>query len=245
MRVIQDFTQAVSGIVRSDYRTADVFKKHGINYCCSGQVTLHEACSARNLDYNLVLGDLTEATRDIQLSNSLKFSEWKLSFLIDFIVNVHHAYLKDNLSTFLTTLHVFIEGHKKKYAELQEVLEIFQELALLLDIHDRHEEEIIFPYIKQIESTHARKEVYGNLFVRTLRKPLSNIEREHRVIGELLTEIERVTNHYTFPPSACTNHQVIYHKLREFHDDLTQHKHLENKILFPRAIAMENELLLL
>jgi regulator of cell morphogenesis and NO signaling len=94
--------------------------------------------------------------------------------------------------------------------------------------HSRHEEEIIFPYIRQIESTHRRKETYGNLFVRTLRKPLSNIEKEHDVIMSILKEIKTLTNDYSCPADASADLSAIYHKLEEFHSDMLQHTHLED-----------------
>ncbi|MFL5739135.1 MAG: DUF542 domain-containing protein [Flavisolibacter sp.] len=243
MRRLQDFNKTVSEIVRADYRTADVFKKHGINYCCTGNVQLREACRLKSLDYSDLVEELGLATRNIHLSTNLQFSQWKMDFLIEYIINVHHAYLKLTLPHLETSLLLFIEGHRKKYPELEEVLDIFHELSGLLELHLLHEEEIIFPYIKQIENTYRRKEVYGHLFVRTLRKPLSNIEKEHSIISGMLMRIQEITNDYHFPSDACTNHQVIYRKLREFHDDMAQHKHLENNVLFPRAIEMEKELL--
>jgi regulator of cell morphogenesis and NO signaling len=235
--------KTVSDIVRSDYRTADVFKKYGINYCCSGQISLAEACNVRNIDADLLVQELENAARDIYVPNGLQFAQWKLEFLIDYIVNVHHAYLNLVLPSLDASMLSFIEGHRKKYPELEKIYFLFQELLLMLTAHNRHEEEIIFPYIKQIESTYRRKESYGNLFVRTLRKPLSNIEREHAVITTLLLELQSLTNNFQFPETACTNHQVIYNKLRAFHNDMVQHKHLENNILFPRAIDLERELL--
>jgi regulator of cell morphogenesis and NO signaling len=132
---------------------------------------------------------------------------------------------------------------KKKSPEINRVLFLFRELSVLLMTHSRHEEEIIFPYIKQIESTYRRKETYGNLFVRTLRKPLSNIEKEHEVIMSILKEIKSLTNNYTCPSNACAEQSVIYNKLNEFHSDMLQHTHLEDDILFPKAIEMEKELL--
>jgi regulator of cell morphogenesis and NO signaling len=233
----------ISEIVRSNYRAAAVFRKYNINYCCSGQATLGQACSQRNLDQDTIFSELEEATRNIQLPNELKFSEWKIDFLVDYIINIHHAYLKKILPALELSLVEFISNHHIKFIELKFVLETFRELSAILQIHNRHEEEIIFPYIKQIEAAHRRKEAYGNLFVRTLRKPLSNIEKEHSQIGVLLQKLKSYTNNFEFPPNACTNHQVLYHKLREFHDDMMQHKHLENNILFPRAVEIENDLL--
>jgi regulator of cell morphogenesis and NO signaling len=240
--LMQDFDKTISDIVRSDYRTADVFKKHGINYSASDGKLL-ETCASQNLDYNLILEELISATKTITIPNTLHFSEWKISFLIDYIINVHHAYMHMALLSLESSLAAFVEDHKKKSPEVSKILLLFRELSALLVTHSRHEEEIIFPYIRQIESTHRRKETYGNLFVRTLRKPLSNIEKEHEVILSILREIESLTNNYTCPSSAGADQSVIYNKLSEFYRDMLQHTHLEDNILFPKAIEMEKELL--
>jgi regulator of cell morphogenesis and NO signaling len=233
----------ISDIVRIDYRTADVFKRHSINYCCGGQVSLQEACSLRNLDYGIVAKELEEATRNLRLSNKLSFQQWRIDFLVDYISNVHHAYLQQTLPALKAQLNSFVNGHKQKYPEIERVEQLFNDLCELLTIHSCHEEEIIFPYIKQIDSAYRRKETYGNLFVRTLRKPLSNVEREHREIDEILEELRHRTNSYQFPAGACTNYQVIYHKLKELDEDYLQHTYLEHEILFPRAIEIEQQLL--
>lgn len=241
--LLQDFNRTVPDIVRSDYRTADVFKKHGIGYCSDDAVSLLEACTSKNLNYNAILEELAEATKTIVLPNTLHFSEWKIGFLIDYVVNVHHAYLHEAIASLESLLVSFIENHKKKNPEINKILFLFRELSVLLITHSRHEEEIIFPYIRQIESTYRRKETYGNLFVRTLRKPLSNIEKEHEVIMSILKEIQTLSNNYTSPSNACADQSAIYHKLEEFHRDMLQHTHLEDDILFPKAIEMEKELL--
>jgi regulator of cell morphogenesis and NO signaling len=241
--LLQNFNKTVSDIVRADYRTADVFKKYGIGYCCSDREFLLETCTVKNLDYNKILEELGLATRNVVVPNTLQFSQWKIDFLVDYIVNVHHAYMHSAIPCIENSLVSFIEEHKRKYPELNSVLFLFRELSILLMKHSRHEEEIIFPYIKQIESTHRRREVYGNLFVRTLRKPLSHIEKDHEVIFSVLREIRSLTDNYTCPETACASQFAICHKLEEFHNDMVQHTYLEDDILFPRAIEMEKELL--
>lgn len=234
----------ISEMVRADYRTADVFKKWGINYCCGGNLPLEEVCQLQQLDKGAVEGDLQKATQSITLSNSLHFDEWPVDFLVDYISYVHHAYLKETVPSLTQNLHSFIQGHKKKFPDLEQVEEVFTNLKEELMEHVEKEDSTIFPYLKQISNTYKRKEIYGSLFVRTMSKPLTQVvESEHRRIAILLTQLREVTNHYQFPNHACTNHQVIYHKLREFDADLVQHKHLENNILFPKAMAMEKELL--
>ena len=241
--LLQDFNKTVSDIVRSDYRTADVFRKYGINYSRNENMSLLEACTRSNIDYNTILIDLGNATRNITVSSSLPFHEWRIDFLIDYIINVHHAYMHLAIPAIEEAIVSYVEEHKKRVPELYKLLFLFRELSILLIKHSRHEEEIIFPYIKQIETTHRRKEIYGNLFVRTLRKPLSNIEKEHASIYLILDEMQSLTNQYTSPENACVKLEAIYRRLEEFHRDMIQHTHLEDDILFPRAIEMEKELL--
>ena len=233
----------ISDIVRSDYRTADVFKKYNINYCCNGQVTMADACSKYRLEYTTIAKELEEAIRDIRLSPGLQFNEWKIDFLVDYIINVHHAYLLQALPSLESRIALLLETHETKLPGLPAILPIFKELSLVLMNQLKYEEEIIFPYIKQVDSAYRKKETYGSLFVRTLRKPLGTLEKDSGLVAELLTQLRQLCNQYNTPSDTCTGRQVLYHKLREFHDDMVQHKHLENNILFPRIIPIENELL--
>jgi regulator of cell morphogenesis and NO signaling len=241
--IMDDFDGAISDIVKLDYRTADVFKKYQLSYCCSGSVSLKSACEVKGIDFDLISNDLKEATRNLVLPNNLPFDEWKIDFLIDFITNIHHVYIYRTMPPLCSTLESFIPGHQAKFPELNRIFELFAKLTEILLIHNRHEDEIIFPYIKQIDSAYQRKEPYGNLFVRTLRKPLHIVEREHLQIRALLHDLKIETRQFTVPDKACLNYQVIIKKLKEAHNNLLQHKFLENAILFPRAIAIEQKLL--
>jgi regulator of cell morphogenesis and NO signaling len=235
--------KSIADIVREDYRTADTFKRFGINYCCGGKVTLIDACQSRNLNLQEVQAELEKARRRVIVFHQLDYNSWKVDFLIDYIINVHHAYLDSTMPVLLDQVTTFVNNHKKQYPYLQDVFKTFDQLITQLTIHIRHEEEIIFPYMKQVDNAYKRKESYGNLLVRTLRKPLINHEDEHLKIDELFLKLRNLTNNYNFPADACTNHQVIFHKLEEFDDDMIQHKYLEDGVLFPKAMKMEKELL--
>ena len=235
--------QTISDIVRADYRTADVFKKYGINYCCSGQATVAAACEIKKIDPLHVVQELGEATRNVSISTSIRFDEWKISFLVEYISNVHHAYLYQALPAIEAKLLSFVNSHGDKFPESKKLLTIFRELSVVLLAHTREEEELIFPYIHQIDAALRNKELYGKLLVRTMRKPLENNEKEHQEISRLIRQLKTEANNYEFPAKAFVSHQVLYHKLREFHDDIVQHTHLENNVLIPKAIAIEKELL--
>ncbi len=242
-QTFHDTSRRISEIVRSDYRTADVFRRYNINYCCSGEVSLQDACALKNIETNAVVSELHEATRVMVIPNSLRFSEWKTDFLVDYIVNVHHAYILTSMAPLHASLSSFMESHRKKYPDLEAVYKEFSELVRLLDLHLFDEESNIFPYIKQISALSKRKEPYVELFLKTLRKSLDYKKRQHGKIADQLFQLQRLTANYTFPDRACTNYQVIYYKLKEFHNDLIQHLYLENDVLYPQAMKIEEELL--
>ena len=236
--------ETISEIVRNDYRTAEVFKKWGINFCCGGNLSLAETCSVKGLNQNAIESDLHKVTRNISIPNAINYDHWPIEFLIDYILNVHHAYLNTTIPQLQSSLQSFVPGHKKKYPYMVKVLEAFEDLATELKEHMQKEEEIVFPYIKQVNSTLKNKEVYGPLFVRLLKKSMNEITvHDHNRIEALVQQLRTETQYYSFADDACTRHQVIYQRLKELDDDLVQHKHLENNILFPKGLQLEKELL--
>jgi regulator of cell morphogenesis and NO signaling len=234
----------VSDIVKKDYRTAVVFRRHGIEYCCGARFPLELVCSLKGLDLDTVGLELANATRTISIPGTIKFEEWDPAFLVDYIIHIHHEYLRSTLPTALETIQDFAEGHKKKFTHLPKLVEIFDGMVKELLSHIQYEEEIIFPYIKQISHAHRVKESYASLLVRTLRKPVEEVmQHEHRFVEEALTRIRELTENYQFPSEACASHKVSFLILRDIEKDLLQHLHLENDILFPNAIKMEKEML--
>lgn len=243
-RSIIDRNQTVAAIVNSDYRTADVFRKYNIEYCCGGKFPLHIACEMNGLDEAQVMKDLGNAVRDVNTSNTLDFNGWHIDFLTDYIVNVHHHYLRSALPDIRDYVDRFAQGHRKKYEYLDELQHTVGQLHRTFIPHLEQEEEIIFPYIRQISHAYYSRESYASLLVRTLRKPVEEImAHEHDTTGKLIQRMRALTSDYTPPENACISHRVTFHKLREVDNDIVQHLHLENNILFPKAIAMEKELL--
>ncbi|RYD92317.1 MAG: hypothetical protein EOP50_12885, partial [Sphingobacteriales bacterium] len=135
----------------------------------------------------------------------------------------------------------FVKGHIKKYPYLVEVEEAFGALLERVGGQMQEEEGKLFPYLRQVCSAHANPQAYGQLFIRTLGKTLPSTDSRD-TIAPLLKALRGLTQEYTFGEKACTNHQVLYHKLREFDEDLVQHLHLEHNVLLPRVRAMEKDL---
>lgn len=234
----------VSEIVAQDYRTADVFRKHGIGYCCGGKWPLDIACEMNGVDPDKLQAELEAVTRTIQVSSALNFSEWEPDFLMNYVVNVHHQYLKTTLPRTKELLSDFVVEHTKKFPYLPELKRQFDTLVKRIEPSMQREEEIIFPYIRQIVYAHKHKEPYAALLVRTLRKPVEEtMLKSQDAVGDVILSIRSMTNKYTTPENTCTSHKVVNAKLKELDNDLMQHSYLEQSILFPRAIAIEKEVL--
>lgn len=235
---------SVAEIVAKDYRTAEVFRKYGIGYCCGGKWPLDIACEMQGIDADTLQIELEIATRTLQVSNQLNFAEWDINFLMDYIVNVHHQYLKKSLPVTQQLLTEFSKEHIKKFPYLAELEKQFDLLVKRLMRSIKSEDEEIFPYIRQVAYAFKNKEPHAALFVRTLRKPVEEtMFKGHETVTEIISAIRKLTNTYTAPENVCTSHKVVIAKLKELDNDLMQHLHLEQSILFPRAIAIENEVL--
>jgi regulator of cell morphogenesis and NO signaling len=233
----------VTDIVMKDHRTSGVFRKYNINYCCSGKIPLQAACELYKVDIDVLKKELNDTMRVIQISSSIDFKNWSIDFLVDYLINVHHAYLVINLPEITDILERFIKGHSSKYPYLHELMKAFNQLYGELVPHLEQEEKVIFPYLKQIFHAYESREPYAGLLVRTLRKPIeAMIQQEQDDIEKYLYTFRKLTNNYMPPPGACITHKVALSKLKELDADLVQHTYLENEILFPKAIQVEKEL---
>lgn len=234
----------VADIVAKDYRTAEVFRKHGIGYCCGGKWPMEMACEMRGIDADKIHAELEAATRTIHVSNLIDFADWNIDFLIDYLINIHHRYLKKVLPETQQLLNEFVNEHIKKYPYLEELEKQFDLLIKQLLPSIQREEEVIFPYIRQIAHAHQHKEPYAALFVRTMRKPVEEtMFKGHETVSEIILAIRTITNKYTTPENVCISHKVVIAKLKELDNDLMQHLYLEQSVLFPRAMAIEKEVL--
>lgn len=243
--ILFDKDMSVHDIVTKDYRTAEIFRKYDLEFCCGGKLPLQVACDNKGLDADRVLNDLNLVTRDVRISSAdIDFNDWDIDFITDYIVNVHHQTIRKSLPQLKAHLDQFAEGHKKKYAYVEELQRSVNQFSKSVLVHMEQEEEIIFPYIKQIAHAYHSRASYASLLVRTLRKPVDDImQHEHDVTARMLRHWRELTNNYTPPQHACLSHQVVFKKFKEVDNDLVQHLHLENEILFPKAINMEKELL--
>ena len=226
--------ESVGEIAAKDMRKAMVFKKLGIDFCCGGKKSLEDACIEKGLDVVRVKKELQEVEANKATGPQLDFNSFTLSFLADYIVNVHHNYVKENAMGIEDLAKKVAGHHGGAMPFLGEVYDKFDELRCELATHMKKEEQILFPAIKQLETGGGLNANFPKI-----NDPIYVMERDHDIAGELIGDIHRLTNNYTVPEGACNSIRVLYHKLSEFESDLQQHIHLENNILFPKAMQLE------
>ena len=230
-------SKTVGEIVAENYKTADVFKKHGIDFCCGGGVGLAEICRRKSLNYTQIETELAALSNDIPESHN--FNNWEVDVLVDYIIEKHHTYVTENIPLLFEYAEKVARVHGQNYPETVKIKDLFYKVAEELPVHLQKEEQILFPFIKMMAEAKRKglpmpKPPFG-----TVQNPIRMMENEHDDSGELFKEIAVLSNHYQPPEGACNTFRVLYAKLKEFEDDLHRHIHLENNILFPKAIGLE------
>jgi regulator of cell morphogenesis and NO signaling len=230
--------ETLGEIAAKDLRKAEVFKRLGLDFCCGGKKSLEEACNEKGLDVLQVKEELEKSAQITSAIPQHDFNSWNLSFLSDYIVNVHHAYVKQNIPILADLSQKVADHHGKTNPELGTIRDKVDELVSELKVHLKKEETILFPYIKQLESSKSDGSIAPHSFD-SVKQPISVMEHDHAIVGDLADEIRILSGNYTLPAYACNSYSLLYKKLEEFENDLHLHIHLENNILFPKAIEME------
>jgi regulator of cell morphogenesis and NO signaling len=217
-----------------------VFEKLGIDYCCGGNQSLEQACRAANLQVAQVLDSLEMAEQTTRAAQ--KIHDWQiepLGDLVAYINSTHHKYTREEIARLGPLFAKVCSVHGQNHPELVEIRTTFAALAQELTMHMMKEEMVLFPYIVRMEEAVIQHEpVLPPPFGR-VQNPVSMMEHEHESAGAALRTMRQASGSYAAPPDACISYQTLYKALAEFEADLHQHIHLENNILFPRAIAME------
>ncbi len=234
-------TARVGDLVRADFRAAAVFEKYSIDFCCNGGQSLAAACTERNIDPSLVLHDLAQVHQQ-QADGQFRPDEWELDVLSDFIVNNHHRYVRRMLPVIVPHIEKVVSVHAARYPWLVQIQEYVHAIAAELSNHMHKEENVLFPYIKMLAMADREGRPVPPAPFGTIRNPIRMMEEEHSRAGDALSAIRRTTSNFTLPADACTTFSVTYKELEEFERDLHRHIHLENNILFPKAIALEERL---
>ncbi len=236
MEALQEKT--VAEIVASNFKAADVFKKYGIDFCCGGHVGLSEICRKKEINFSEIEDDLQKVVN--QKKDTPDFDRWNLDFLVDYIINQHHTYVDENIPIILQYADKVASVHGENHKETVEINKLFHEVANELKAHMKKEEQILFPYIKQLVKAKKEGIPMPDVPFGTVNNPIRMMEEEHEIAGDIFKRIAQLSNNYTPPEEACNTYKVLYAKLEDFETDLHKHIHLENNILFPKAIALEN-----
>lgn len=224
--------------VAENYRKAEVFKKYNIDFCCGGKKTLSSVCSQKNLNYTEIRNELNKV-EGLQGIASQNYQSWDAGFLADYIINTHHRYVKSAIPLLLEYTNKVARVHGNERPELIDIANLFAEAADELIAHMFKEEQVLFPYIQQLSATNADPGSQRFPTFDSVEQPIHRMEQEHETVGELFKTIRTLTDNYTPPDNACNTYRVSFAKLHEFEQDLHQHIHLENNILFPKSIELE------
>ncbi|WP_047414459.1 iron-sulfur cluster repair di-iron protein [Cellulophaga sp. Hel_I_12] len=238
----QTLERNIGEIVAKDYRTAAVFGKFGIDFCCNGRRSIEQACSEKQLNASLVYEAL-EAIENSNTEDLDDYKTWALDVLATHIEKTHHAYVEETIPVLLQYLEKINNVHGARHPELQKVFDLFRASAGELTMHMKKEELILFPYVKTMVASKKHGEALKTPAFGTVQNPIQSMMQEHDNEGERFRKIEDITNGYQTPKDACATYQVAFSLLKEFKDDLHLHIHLENNILFPKAELLEKELL--
>ncbi len=230
---------SVGEITGINFQTADVFRKYNIDFCCNGHRTIGEVCEEKQLNCTSLIHELGTVLQAAE-KPELNFQSWPAGFLADYIQMKHHTYVEDTVPVLKTYLSKICDVHGSNHPELFEVREIFERAANELIMHMKKEELILFPYIKRIsESIRQHVSLHAAPFG-SVENPIAMMKHEHNTEGDYFRSIAALTNQYTPPADACNTYKVTFAMLKQFEEDLHLHIHLENNILFPKAIENES-----
>jgi regulator of cell morphogenesis and NO signaling len=228
----------VGAIVANNLLVASVFDKYGIDYCCKGNRKLEEVCRIYGLDADLLEQEINSMVVRPG-SSGMDYNGWPIDLLADYIEKTHHRYVQKAIPEIVKKLEKITDVHFDKHPELKKVLGHFKESAIALTNHMRKEETILFPYIRMMVSEgNASSDEISHLG--SAGNPIRQMMIEHDTEGERFTTISALTNKYVVPDDGCNTYRLTMDMLKEFDNDLHRHIHLENNILFPKALKLES-----
>lgn len=225
-------TQSVGEIVSIMPKASDVFKRYNIDFCCGGHRELSEVLKEQKINEQVLLKELDEAYEETNKlksdKNNMDFRKMSHKNLIDYIVEIHHAFVKETLPEIGDLSSKILKVHGSKHSDLFKVHKLFNILRTELEQHLIKEEEILFPMIKEYEDKPTSE------LLSKIKSVMKETEDEHETAGGVLKELRQITDNYTVPKDGCSTYSRTYDKLQELESDLFQHIHLENNIMFKK-----------
>jgi regulator of cell morphogenesis and NO signaling len=220
--------QTIAEIVSSDFRTAGIFKKNEIDFCCGGKKPLTEVCKSKNISESVLLKELNDAVSIDNGGETINFASWSPALLIAYIEDRHHNYIKEAIPRILPFLQKVASRHGETQPELVTIYNLFLELSKELMDHAKDEENRVFPAIIEFIGNNKMHE-------KVLPDFMNELVEEHTVAGDIMMHIRKLTNDFTPPIWACNTYRVAFAELEAFENDLHKHVHLENNLLFTKV----------
>jgi regulator of cell morphogenesis and NO signaling len=234
-----EIQRTIGKIVTEDYRKAAIFSKYGIDFCCKGNLDLDSACAKMNLDKKILLGALAEV--DEKKENGISkdiYADLPLDILMDIIEKKFHQKIRQQTPIINNYLSKLSKSHGEQHPELYVIQHLFFESSLALAGHLEKEENLLFPYIRQIFAHEVTKNPKINFPFGNIQNPILLMQKEHQAEGDRFLEIAELCLYYRLPKDGDSAYKMTYNLLKEFESDLRFHIHIENNILFPKAISL-------
>ena len=236
--MLLDPTKTVGELAVAIPNATRVFEKTKIDYCCGGDQLLSDACMKAGVDLQL-LEQMLEKSVEPATVTTVDFQELTLAELIQYILDKHHVYTKEEMTRLESLVAKVVGAHGANHPELLPMRDLLQQLCAELRGHMFKEEQILFPFVVELEQSALQNRPAPIAPFGTVNNPIRMMMLEHDNAGEILRELRKLSNDYRTPADACISFQTFYQALEAFEQDLHQHIHIENNILFPKAIALE------
>ncbi|HEX5169235.1 MAG TPA: iron-sulfur cluster repair di-iron protein [Cyclobacteriaceae bacterium] len=227
---------SVADVALTFPQALEIFNRYGLDYCCGGKKLFTSACEKAGLDAGSVWQEIQSAAANRGADSRVRFDTWDAPLLISFIVQHHHQYVRTAIPQIQELLDKVCSVHREDSPFLLTVRENFNDLAEELLNHMPKEEQVLFPAIQKMFGGNSFAS--DSVILNNLNMPIEVMEDEHERAGDLIKSIRSLTNQYIPPVYACPTFKMTYIMLEQFDNDLMQHIHLENNILFPKAKSM-------
>lgn len=229
----------VGDIVAENFSTARVFKQYNIDFCCHGNVTLEDACAVANVELEEV--DKALHKNASYTDGDIPFASWPLDLLIDYVLKIHHRGIRRNGPELLGLIEKVKKQHGANHPELDELYELVSVSLEDLELHLQKEENVLFPYLLELFEASEKKTVLAPMHCGTIANPIRVMHMEHEAEGNRYFHIKDITRNFEIPEDGCNTYRLMMTELEAFVSALFEHIHIENNILFPKSMELENK----
>ena len=231
---------SVAELVKLNFRTAQIFQANEIEYCCEADKSISDVCKESEVNQEQLIRQLeyliSQKKPDSQYLNNLDLNE-----ICNYIVKRHHAYVRENIPFLKKNFEKLLKMHNQQYHELSKILELLNDFTEDFTIHMKKEEILLFPFIQGLESAKKEKSTLPRSPFRSISDPIVMMMDEHQHEGQVFDKICELYADLRMAVNSCTTYEVTLRQLKDFEDDLHMHIHIENNILFPKAIELIKE----